>query len=322
MRRIPLVTRLHPVTKQRLKAATPGWFLSRVRPNAIRTVRGSARRHHERDIPIFGLLCTWLEEDIVYASVRHAFDQGVERVYLIDNGSPDSTVDEAVSAGATHVMTFHTANFDELLKYRLINIEIEQISENSGFDRVWWLMIDADEFTGAPDGERLPEFLAATDERCRVVGARVFDHYPTPGVPYETRTDPLAVQAVCREKVDHRCMLGHHKHPLFLWSGSSPIIVEPGFHQLKCRGEALYEPSRSLILHHFPFRNEVETRRRLSLLMERGATVETRRRDADLHMRARLQSLDAVYRGDYANIVDYRTGRSGITVRDWREVDG
>jgi hypothetical protein len=319
MRRIPLLTHLDANAKLRMKAALPGWYLSRVRPNAIRTVRGVATECHGSGIPIFALVCTWLEQDIVYAVVRHAFEQGVDRVYLIDNASPDSTIEEAEAAGAKHMLTFHTDEFDEQFKYRLINLEIERISNGSGFDRVWWMMMDADEFTSSLDGQLLPEFLAAVDARCRVVGARVLDHYPTPGVAYQPRTDPLRVQPSCREKRDHRCMLGHHKHPLFLWERRSrPIVVEPGFHQLSCRGEALYEPPRSLILHHFPFRNEGDMRHRLTLLMERGTTDETRRGDADLHMRARLESLDAVYAGNYDRIIDYRTGQTGITVRDWR----
>jgi hypothetical protein len=323
MRQVPFLTRLDARAKLRIKAAMPGWVLSRVRPNAIRTVRGPARSTHPTGIPIFGLVCTWREEDIVYASVRHAFEQGVDRVYLIDNGSPDSTVDEAIAAGATHVLTFYTERFDEPLKYQFVNLEIERISQDSGFDRVWWLMIDADEFTSAPHGQALPDFVAATDARCRVVGARVFDHYPTPGMRYEPRTDPLAVQAMCREKTDHRCMIGHHKHPLFLWTKRRrPIDVDPGFHQLTCRGEPLYEPPQSLILRHFPFRNEDATRQRLALLTQRGATEESRKADADLHMRARLESLDAVYRGDYSRVVDYRSGRPGVVLRDWRDFQG
>ena len=35
---------------------------------------------------------SWMDGDIIEATVRNAFAQGVERVYVIDNGSDDETV--------------------------------------------------------------------------------------------------------------------------------------------------------------------------------------------------------------------------------------
>jgi hypothetical protein len=49
----------------------------------------------------FAVLGTWMEEDVVEATVRNAFAQGVEAVYLVDNASTDATVEWAVAAGAT-----------------------------------------------------------------------------------------------------------------------------------------------------------------------------------------------------------------------------
>ncbi len=264
-----------------------------------------------------------MEEDIVFASVRHALDQGVQRVYLIDNGSTDSTVGEAVAAGATLVMTFSTEKFDEIFKYRLINEQIAHLSAQSGLDQIWWLMMDADEFTTTPNEASLPSFLGGLDPRCRIVGARVLDHYPVPGSHLAPRAHPLSMETLCLEKSDQRCMLGHHKHPAFLWKQTQRrIVVEPGFHQLWCKGEALYEPDRSLVLDHFPYRNEEEMRRRLTRLMERGVTAESHKADADRHMRARLQSLDAVYQAQFDRVIDYRTGKAGITVADRATVLG
>lgn len=315
VRSIPLVRRLDDSLKFRLKELAPGWILSRVRPNAIREPRRRFGDGHGKGVPLFGMVCTWLEEDIIFASVRNAFDLGASRVFLLDNGSPDNTIAEAVAAGAEHVLTFKTDSFDEILKFRLINEYIESLSRGSGHGRVWWLMFDADEFVRSPHGVRLDDFLKSVDSRCRVLGARVLDHFPQPGTTYEPRTDPKQVQAVCREKVDHRCIGGHHKHPIFLWDADRRRIeVEPGFHQLRCWGEALFEPSESVFLDHYPYRNEEASRRRLELLAQRGTTDATRRADADGHMRARRRSLDDVYAGRYENIIDYQTGQPGITV--------
>lgn len=321
MRSIPVLRQLDASAKLAAKEQLPGWLLSRVRPNAVRTARGDARHVHGEGQTLYAMVCTWNEEDIIHATVRNAFELGAERVFLLDNGSTDDTVVEAEAAGATHVLTFVTESFDELFKYRLINEFIEHLSGASGHDRLWWLLMDADEFVTVPNGGPLLEHLATVDERCRVLGARVLDHYPTPGVAYEPRTHPIDVQPMCREKVDHRCSMGHHKHPVFLWDRERKrIIVEPGFHQLRCVGEALYEPDVSLVLHHFPFRNEVDSRRRLDLLARRGSTAATQVASADAHMVARRRSLDAVYAGRYDEIIDYRTGKPGITVEDWRKV--
>jgi hypothetical protein len=323
VRQLPVLRSLDSDVKLRVKEALPGWFVSRTRPNAIRQPRGPRRRVHGSGVPLFAMVCTWNEEDIIHATVQHAFELGAEKVFLLDNGSTDDTITEAVAAGATHALTFITESFDEHFKYRMINEHVAQLSETSGQERVWWLMMDADEFIRRPDDTDLPDWLAGIDARCRVVGARVLDHYPTPGVAYERRTHPIEVQAMCREKVDHRCSLGHHKHPVFLWDRARrEIEVEPGFHQLRCVGEALYEPSDSLVMHHFPFRNESTSRQRLELLARRGSTVETQRASADAHMAARLRSLEAVYSGRYEEVEDYRTGLPGITVQPWQDVVG
>ncbi len=322
MRTIPLVRHLDADAKRAIKSATPNWLISRLRPNAIRTAKGDAVGVHGSGPPLFAMVCTWMEEDIIYASVRNTFDLGAEAVFLLDNGSTDSTITEAEAAGATHVLTFRTESFDEIFKYRMINEYIEQLSVQHGSDHIWWLMMDADEFIRVPNGGNLAGFLGHVDNRCRVVGARVLDHYPTPGVNVESRTNPLEAQPMCREKVDHRCELGHHKHPVFRWSANKRrIIVEPGFHQLSCRGEALFEPPASLIIDHFPFRDEARSCRRLALLAERGSTARTIEASADAHMRARLDSLDAVYRGRYDEVIDYRTGEQGLMLGCWSDAE-
>jgi glycosyltransferase involved in cell wall biosynthesis len=319
----PDFRRLTHRTKQAFKSSAPFWVQSRVLPNAIRTATGEPRAVHGDGIPLIAMVCTWMEEDIIFAAVRNAFALGAESVILLDNGSVDDTVAEAEAAGATHVLTFKTKSFDEAFKYRLINDYIEQLSRQHGSDRIWWMMMDADEFIRVPGDETLVEFLSHVDDRCRVVGARVLDHYPTPGVDVEQRADPLSAQPMCYEKLDHRCELWHNKHPVFLWSADKRrIIVEPGFHQLRCAFETIYEPPRSLILDHFPFRDETRCRERLVRLAERGSTALTAEMAADRHMHARLASLDAVYSGNYDEVIDYRTGRRGVDLSHWHDVVG
>jgi len=49
-----------------------------------------------------------MEEDVVEATVRNAFAQGAEAVYLVDNASTDATVARAEAAGATVAEIFAT----------------------------------------------------------------------------------------------------------------------------------------------------------------------------------------------------------------------
>lgn len=321
MRPIPLLTRINADVKIRIKGAMPGWLVSRARPNTIRVVRRPSTVLHGR-VPVYALVSTWCEADIAHAVVEHTLEQGVDRVFLLDNASTDATVPEAEAAGASLVGSFSTDAYDELLRCDLINVLIDRISRAQRVEKMWWLVADADEFISAPRGLLLPEFLSELDDTIRVVGARVFDHFPTPGVRYETRSNPIDTQPMCREKRDHRCELGHHKHPVFLWDAARrPIEIEPGCHQVRCPGEALYEPNDSLFMHHFPFRNEADARRRLSALLARGVTDDSRAANADGHIKARYASIDAVYKGRYDRVLDYRSGRLGVKLTDWYETD-
>jgi hypothetical protein len=322
MRSIPGLRRLPPEWRLRIKQATPGFLLRRVRPNAIRELTRPTREAHGDAIPLYGTLCTWNEEDIVYASVTNAYRQGVARLHLIDNGSTDATVTEAVAAGAVHTLTFETAYFEEDLKYRLMNSQIERISRASPFDEIWWLLMDADEFVRPIGAPTVKDQLAEIDSACRVVGARVFDHYPDPGYRHPERRNPVGAQRLCREKLDDRCTLHHHKHPLLLWMRHRPRIeVEPGFHQLSCQDEPLLEPTQSVIINHFPFRDHDRMRARLSAL-ERRARPEPTALDiaSTAHMRARLATLDAVYDQRHDEVLDYRTGTPGLKLEPWPDI--
>ena len=53
------------------------------------------------DFRLFAIIGTWMEADVIEATVRNAFTQGCERVFLVDNDSPDDTVERALAAGAS-----------------------------------------------------------------------------------------------------------------------------------------------------------------------------------------------------------------------------
>ena len=115
---------------------------------------------------------------MIAATVRNALTQGCERVLLVDNDSPDDTVAAATDAGAELAASFSTPQLDEMLKIRLLNETVANVSAASGHDHIWWLWLDADEFVHGPGGSTVRELVSSLDRRFRIVGTRYFNHYP------------------------------------------------------------------------------------------------------------------------------------------------
>jgi hypothetical protein len=249
-----------------------------------------------------------MEEDVVAATVRNAFAQGCERVYLVDNESPDRTVVEAQRAGATLGHSYRTSVYDEALRLRLMNDLVAEVSKADGCAHIWWLFLDADEFPHGPFGMTLRDYLSTLDRVFRIVGARFFDHYPSDSGGYTSGRHPLDFQPLCEEMPFPMCPRMHRKHPLQRFDKNAPAITcGPGFHQADC-DEPLIEPSLPIFLHHFPFRQEAQTRRRLESLWaknEQGVSRADETKSHSAHMLARAQSLDAVYQGDWAHVRNF-----------------
>src|SRR4051812_13720792 len=70
---------------------------------------------------LFAIIGAWMEGDVIAATVRNAFCQGCERVYLVDNDSPDDTISQAVGAGAILAERFQTEQYDEKLRLEIMN---------------------------------------------------------------------------------------------------------------------------------------------------------------------------------------------------------
>ena len=103
---------------------------------------------------LYAIVVTWMEADVIAATVRNALTQGCERVILVDNDSPDDTVAAAIAAGAELGTSFSTPQLDEILKIRLLNETVARVSEASPHDHIWWLWLDADEFVHGPAARR------------------------------------------------------------------------------------------------------------------------------------------------------------------------
>jgi hypothetical protein len=271
----------------------------------------------------FAVLGTWNEEDIVEACVRNAMTQGCERVLLVDNASDDATVTRALAAGAELACRYSTDDYDEYVRLDHMQAAVDSLSAGSGTEHIWWLWLDADEF---PQGRRdltLREQLASLDQRFRVVGARVLNHYPSGSPQYVVGDNPLQYQPLAEEIVYPHCDLGHRKHPLQRWDATgSRITCGGGFHHASA-AEQLIEPVEAVIIHHFPFRDEALTRARLKKLCEvsqEGWTPRAPPINDHHHIWARYQSMDAVYRQNWAEVIDFLTGAKGVHPRPWTEV--
>jgi hypothetical protein len=269
------------------------------------------------DVTLYAILCTWRERDIVESTVRNARRQGCERVLLVDNDSPDDTVERATAAGAELVRSFGTRRFDEDRRFAIMHEVIDEVSAAGPHDHVWWLFLDADEFPHGPGGRTLAEHVLGLDQRYRVVGARVFNHYPSEPPYHVGGHHPLDHQPLAEEAIWPFCSLEHHKHPLVRWDrGGPPILVGNGFH-MASSDEPLIETDEPVLLHHFPFRDQGASRERLDALFDRRADPHDAAAD---HMYARYRSFEAVYAQDWPNVENHITRSLGVAPRPWTEL--
>ena len=267
-----------------------------------------------------------MEEDVVAACVDNALIQGCERVYLVDNNSTDRTVEAATLAGATLAATFSTTFYDEHLRMSIMQAVVDHASRSVAEDCVWWLWLDADEFAHGPSGLTIRDYLATLDIRFRVVGARYVNHYPTVQPHYVPGFHPLDFQPACEEySVAWNCAGDHHKHPLLRVDRHAPRIVpSDGFHSARADVQLL-EPDRAIFLHHFPYREEAVTRKRLDLLCAHSTEDEPRisfhdtvERGDESNSTIRHRNLDAVYQGRWADVRERRGSRlSSVDPRAW-----
>ena len=72
----------------------------------------------KKDIQLYGIVSTWYDADIIGAVVANCFDQGCSRVYLLDNFSPDNSVEVAKAAGAEVWKIYETTYYDDDYRVR------------------------------------------------------------------------------------------------------------------------------------------------------------------------------------------------------------
>jgi Glycosyl transferase family 2 len=266
---------------------------------------------------LFAVVKSWMDGDIIEATVRNAFVQGVEQVFVIDNGSEDDTVARAEAAGAVIAEVYHTKQFNPRLAQVLINGVVARESLRCGEQYIWWLHLDSDEFPEGPDGLTVRDYLASLDRRFRIVGADFLNHLPSGKPEYLSGFHPLDFQPLyyayrptwtppCGEAT-------HWKHPLQLFDAEAPFIrCEGGAHHAigGLPGERA-EPDRAIVVHHFQYRDEGVSREKLRRVLDPSASRALPTRPLT-SFNVRMRSLDAVYGQRWGEVET--TG--GLTIAD------
>jgi hypothetical protein len=278
------------------------------------------------DFRLFAVVKTWMDEDVVDAIVRNARAQGVEAVFVVDNGSTDATVQRAREAGATIAEEFDTPAFDGPMAQTFMNAVVARESLRSGAEHVWWLYLDSDEFPEGPAGLSVREYLATLDRRFRVVGSTYFNHLPTSKPEFVPGFHPIDFQPACYEfepSWTPICGQRHWKHPLQRVDRDAHFIVSrAGSHWGICPDE-LIEPQGGVVTHHFQYRDEALTRAKLELTCGPGSRrTALYGASAQDGFNRRRRSLDAVYAQAW-DAVEVEAGRTLATSpAPWPDVAG
>jgi len=250
---------------------------------------------------LIAVCCSFAEEDIIEATVRHAFAQGCDEFLLIDNRSPDSTIELAVAAGAEFVGYLDMDVHRESVRIEAINDVVRhRVVENP---HVWWMLIDTDEFPVGPDGTTVREHLKTLRPEHQVVGSTFFNHYPTKRPANIPGIHPIECQPDGEKELFRYCSLGHYKHPLIRRDhGGSALEFGRGAHLPKGHRGQWPEARFGIVTHHFQFRAEADTRRRMDLMRSRV--------DRHRPVSRRMEVVDAVYAGRWES-VQLRRSRLG-----------
>ena len=252
---------------------------------------------------LYALLFTWYESDIIAANIRNLFEQGIERVFLIDNDSPDDTREIAEENGAEILGIYRSHNFIEAMKVKKVNDFKRKIVDQAPHDHVWILHLDADELPTGPHGMTIRAYLESLDRAFRVVGGSWINHRPTEQIKNIPGFHPLEFQPFAlRQGGDGVCALKHDKHQLIRHDKHGPSIdVRGGYHWF-ASPEIHCEPCDSLWVHHFNYREFEFTHQRLRHLIDtrmdqRDVFAKRKRKtdDAECFWTTRYKNLQARY---------------------------
>lgn len=276
---------------------------------------------------LYAISFVWNEDDIIAATVQNAFAQGCDKVFIIDNGSCDATIAEAVRAGARLACQVDSGYHEESLKYGAINTVISEVNQAENDSSIWWLILDADEFPETRLGLTVKQWLATLDSSVNVVAAEVLNHLPT-HPPYNIPGyHPIHFQPF-------EDSISMHKLPLIRYDkGQSHIMSMAGAHTYKTHdGSYLTGPDHKLLFHHFNYRRPEKSLLRLKLLTELRPDGTRRIDKKDEYARRmggkrivyweRMEGLKSVYqKAQNRHLADFPADRRAPALPFWYELD-
>lgn len=254
----------------------------------------------QKPFKLYAAMFIWFESDIIEAIVKNLFAEGCDKVYFIDNGSPDETINTAIAAGAIHWDTIYSKRFEVGLKTEHIADLVRIVSNEDDSQRVWWMLNDADEFPTGPGERTIKQYLQTLDDKIRCVGGRWLNHIPAYKPFYiskfhpiefqpEAALEPLVTYPYCVQNHDKHNLLRQDKGKDFLW----PTV---GFHSIYYE-EKILEPSSNIWIHHFRHRAREFTELRLKALAIPDENGESRLGDREFHEKIKhgLKPYRSVY---------------------------
>ena len=207
------------------------------------------------------VMCVWNEEDIIESTVKHLFAQGCSNVFIVDNASTDKTVDIAINAGAILADSFESKYFDDMQKISHLNAVVLNYNKHSNEDCIWWLYVDADEFPNIDCELHIIDFLKSLDSSVKAISGYMFDHIPT-HPPYSIPGYHPAdfMQLSTKTHTSKIPLLRHDKN-------KPPLYSAGGAHTFATCGEYMSTALEALNIHHFNYRIQENTLRRLKQLL-------------------------------------------------------
>ncbi|MBQ7608020.1 MAG: glycosyltransferase family 2 protein [Desulfovibrionaceae bacterium] len=213
----------------------------------------------------------WNEEDIIRSTVLHAFRQGCDNVFVIDNGSSDATVARARKAGARLAALAPSETFNTREKTCHMNAFVRYYNSLHFDDEVWWMYCDADEFMHAHTNCTLRELImsARTSEITALKGF-FYDHVPSHPPYHVEGFHPIDYMPLCSVSTVS-------KIPIVKYTfGKKHIFSAGGAHEIATDGETLVIAEDAIAIHHFQYRTPGATLRRLKKLLARLSWMNKR----------------------------------------------
>jgi hypothetical protein len=271
---------------------------------------------------IYGLTTVWNEDDVIYATVRNLFLQGVDEVFVVDDESDDDTVTEAKAAGAVLIQDTSEGTFEERRRTRRITEFMNERTMSAGRP-VWWIVVDADEFPRGPDGTTIRELVRTLPPWVDTIGSRVLEHYPSRDSAPRRRHHPLDELRMARRHTIAFCPEAHWKHQMVLLRKPGELEFTAGRHTIASAParKPIIESASSLLMHHFPLRGRERTEAKFRQASA-AAGRYTGTTDAFIKKRLqnRLRMLELAYTEQYHLLPNMYPGerKRGTTLHEWQ----